>query len=547
MTAGLNAERNLVLIGLMGTGKSTVGRLLAQALGRQFVDTDVALAAEAGMSIPEIFAREGEDGFRRRETEAVRAAMAREGLVVATGGGAPLRPENRAQLRRGLVVWLQAPAEVLLARALADGGGATRPLLQGDAPLARLQALAEQRDPAYAEVSHLQVATSGRTPEQVVAEILALAASAQGAPEQRVRVALGERAYDIVIAPGALGRLGNMIATALPKARRALVVTDSGVPAEYTRTALDTLTAAGVTAAVATVPEGDASKSLQEAGNLYEACLDGGLERSGVVIALGGGMAGDLGGFVAATYLRGVAFVQVPTTLLAMVDASVGGKVAVNLPRGKNLVGAFHQPRLVLADPQLLASLPPRAFAAGMAEVIKHGVIADPDFFAWLEQNADAILQHQPEALTDLVAVNCRIKAAVVSADEREETGLRATLNFGHTTAHAIEAVQGYGGLLHGEAVAIGMVAATDVAAQLGVLQDAAFPQRLAALLQRYGLPVRLPGALDVGRLMAAMKYDKKASGGAVRWVLPVACGQVAQQQVPSDAVAAALHRLLPD
>jgi len=359
-----------------------------------------------------------------------------------------------------------------------------------------------------------------------------------------VHVPLGERSYDIQILPGALHRLGVHLAAALPRVRRALLITDETVAPHYLQPALHALAAAGITAAGASVPAGEGAKSLSEAARLYEACLDAGLERSGVVIALGGGVVGDLAGFIAATYLRGVAFVQVPTTLLAMVDASVGGKVAVDLPRGKNLVGAFHQPRLVLIDPQVLSTLPPRQVSAGLAEVVKHGVIRDAGFLTWLEDHAESVLALQAGVLEHLIATNCRIKASVVAADEREETGLRAMLNFGHTTGHAIEAVQGYGGWLHGEAVAAGMVVATRIAADTGVLADAALPQRLTAMLQRFTLPVRLPPGTDPAAVLAAMQYDKKAEAGKVQWVLPVRPGEVTRAPVPTAAVAAALAAL---
>ena len=359
-----------------------------------------------------------------------------------------------------------------------------------------------------------------------------------------VRVPLGERSYDIQIQPGSLARLGAAVSAVVPKARRALVISDSNVAPHYLATAEASLAAAGITAAGAVVPAGESAKSLTEAARLYEACLDAGLERSGVVVALGGGVVGDLAGFVAATYLRGVAFVQVPTSLLAMVDASVGGKVAVDLPRGKNLVGAFHQPRLVLIDPSVLATLPPRQVSAGLAEVVKHGVIRDGAFLTWLEDHAPTVLAREADTMEHLIASNCRIKAAVVTADEREETGLRAILNFGHTTGHAIEAVQGYGGWLHGEAVAAGMCVATRVAAGSGVLQDEALADRLAGLLARFGLPVSLPAGVDPAALMAAMQYDKKAEGGRVQWVLPVRPGEVARAPVEIEIVTAALAAL---
>jgi 3-dehydroquinate synthase len=353
----------------------------------------------------------------------------------------------------------------------------------------------------------------------------------------KVGVELGVRGYDILIGGGLIPRLGELVREALPRARRALIITDTHVGPHYGATAKASLEAAGIQTVKATVPAGEAAKSLAQAYQLYTSCVSAGLERSSVIVALGGGVVGDLAGFVAATYLRGIPFVQVPTTLLAQVDSSVGGKTGVDLPQGKNLVGAFHQPSLVVADLDTLKTLPRREFVAGLAEVVKHAVIRDPGLLRVLEDEADRLLHLDPDVLGPVVEANCRIKAAVVAADETEQ-GLRAILNFGHTVGHALEAGLGYGTWLHGECVAVGMLAATAIARQVGVLRDLELPVRLERLLARLGLPTRLPDGVGLEQLAPLMARDKKVEAGRIRWVLPVRPGEVViTPQVPPEAV----------
>ncbi len=361
---------------------------------------------------------------------------------------------------------------------------------------------------------------------------------------ERVAVDLGARSYEILIGAGQLERIGAEIVRVLPKARRALVISDTNVGPLYGERVREALAAAGIASVKAVIPAGEGSKTLDQAAYLYRGCAEAGLERSSVIVALGGGVVGDLAGFVAATYLRGIPFVQVPTSLLAQVDSSVGGKTGIDLPQGKNLVGAFHQPALVLADPDVFASLPPRDFFSGMGEVVKHGVIRDAAFLSFLEEHVDAIRSREPAVMERLVAINCGIKAAVVSADEREG-GLRAILNFGHTLGHAVEAKLGFGQWLHGECVAVGMVAATAIAREVGVLQDQGLPDRLELLLRRLDLPTRIPAHLTYEELVPLMQMDKKVEAGKVRWVLPVRTGEVTvTPDVPAAVVAGVISSL---
>jgi 3-dehydroquinate synthase len=356
--------------------------------------------------------------------------------------------------------------------------------------------------------------------------------SRSGGAWQTLTVELGQRAYPIHVGRGLLARAAEFILPALPQ-RRVFIVSDSHVAPLYREPLEARLGAAGVRCDHAVVPAGEASKDIGHLAGLLEAMLAARCERSTVVIALGGGVIGDLAGFAASILLRGVDFIQVPTTLLAQVDSSVGGKTGINMAAGKNLVGSFHQPRLVLADTDVLATLPRRELQAGYAEVAKYGLIDDPAFWVWLERNGAAALgggTGSPELLRHCILTSCAAKARVVAADERE-SGVRALLNLGHTFGHALEAEMGYGDeLLHGEAVAIGMALAFDLSARIGLCpaEDAA---RVRTHLGAVGLPVRIPargprGPLAPERLIAHMAQDKKVRDGAVQFVLARGIGK---------------------
>jgi len=336
-------------------------------------------------------------------------------------------------------------------------------------------------------------------------------------------VDLGQNSYAILIGAGLMDGLGGRLA-GLVAGRRALVVSNERVWGLFGDSVSRSLGEAGFKVVPALVPDGESAKSLDRAAGLYERAVDGGLDRRSPVVALGGGVVGDLAGFVAASYQRGVPFVQVPTTLLAQVDSCVGGKVAVNLPQGKNLVGAFYQPRLVLADTLTLATLPPGEVAAGLAEIIKVAMIRDGALFGWLEENLAGVVQLDQNALEEAVAWACRLKAEIVALDEREQ-GLRALLNFGHTFGHAVESLTGYTTYNHGQAVAMGMVAAARLASENGLLAESD-ARRLGNLVGRAGLPARLPGEFSAGQYIASMHRDKKVCGDELTLVLPLAAGR---------------------
>jgi 3-dehydroquinate synthase len=347
-----------------------------------------------------------------------------------------------------------------------------------------------------------------------------------------VNVSLGKRSYNIFIGKGLIGQLGSECAK-LKVGSRCAIISDRNVAPHYAKAVQSSLARAGFDSILITVPPGETAKSLKSVEFCYDRLAKHRLERKSFIVALGGGVVGDLAGFVAATYLRGIPFVQVPTTLLAQVDSSVGGKVGVNLKAGKNLVGAFYQPRLVLCDLDTLRSLPGREYRAGLAEVIKYGIIYDASLFRRLERDLPKLLKRNPKTLANVVARCCRIKADVVSQDETE-SGLRAILNFGHTIGHALEAISGYGKYLHGEAISIGQVAAARLSAvQSGLPEsDAA---RITTIFQRAGLPTRVRlNSQQIKKLSAAMKLDKKVSGGEIKFVLAKKIGKVEfGQKVP--------------
>ncbi len=346
---------------------------------------------------------------------------------------------------------------------------------------------------------------------------------------RRIEVGLGERSYDVLVGPGLIARAGELVAPHAPR-RRTAVVTDETVAALHGQALAASLAGAGLDAPMIVVTPGEQTKSFEGLADLSDRLLALGLDRGDRIVAFGGGVVGDLAGFAAAIYKRGIDFIQVPTTLLAQVDSSVGGKTAIDTPRGKNLIGAFHQPRLVLADLDVLATLPDRQMRAGYAEVIKYGLLGDFAFFEWLEAHGQAVLQRQADPLGQAVARSVEMKALIVGEDERETGGRRALLNLGHTFGHALEAETGFGeDLLHGEAVAIGCALAFRFSARQGLCsgQDA---DRAGAAIAAARLPVRLDqlsgGPFSADRLLAHMAQDKKAEGGKLNFILARAIGE---------------------
>ncbi len=488
------SERSIVLTGFMAAGKTAVGRRLAETLGRELVDMDAVIEEREGQSVREVFAQRGERYFRALEADLCRELAQRQGLVIATGGGTLVDPENRARFAGAFTVCLDVDAETVLRRL---GDVRERPMLAGGNHLAgRVEELLAARRAAYQEIA-VHVDTAGLSVEEVAERIASLYRRDQAEglkPTLCVAAPLG--AYPIYIGNGLLSQVGPTLAGLASFSRRCAVVTNPTV------------------------------------GGLYDRLVERRLDRRSPVLALGGGVIGDLAGFVAATFLRGVPFVQLPTTLLAVVDSSVGGKVAVDHPGGKNLIGAIKQPAAVFADTATLATLPAAQWRCGLAETVKHAVIGDANLFARLEAGL-------PETAEWLEA-SVRVKAEIVARDPFEE-GERLKLNLGHTFGHALETLSGYE-LSHGDAVSVGLVCAARLAVRLGLCgQEAA--RRLEALLRELGLPTRIAGRHATDAVLNAMQADKKRLDGRLRFVLPRGLEDVVVvSDVARDDVAAVIE-----
>jgi len=518
-------NNNIFLVGLMGAGKTTIGRLLARRLNMAFIDSDHEIEARTGASVPWIFEIEGEPSFRRREADVIRELSGQRGIVLATGGGAVLNPASRALLaERGTVVYLRASVGSILQRTAHDKN---RPLLQTADPRKKLEDLTAQREPLYREIADLVIDTGRPNVQSMVQTIIDQIAQLETARARKARtmneqacisldVDLGDRSYPIVIGRGLLDD-GALLTRHIAGSGKVAIVTNTTVAPLYLEKVAAPLRAAGREVVTIILPDGEEYKNWQSLNLVFDALLANKCDRKTTLVALGGGVIGDLTGYAAASYMRGVPFVQIPTTLLAQVDSSVGGKTGINHPLGKNMIGAFYQPRAVIADTATLDTLPARELSAGLAEVIKHGAILDAGFFDWIEHNIGKLVARDHDALAHAILRSCEIKSDVVKRDEREG-GLRAVLNFGHTFGHAIENGLGYGQWLHGEAVGCGMVMAADLSHRLGLL-DHASVERIRTLTRAAGLPVLAPD-LGLERWIELMEVDKKNEGGAIKFIL---------------------------
>jgi len=503
--------KHIFLYGPPGSGKSTVGKILARNLDLPFLDLDAEIEQEAGRSIPQIMAEDGEAAFRDLEAAVLERAVNAPPTVIALGGGALLREQNRLRAEaNGDVVFLEASLETLLTRLRADKN--QRPLLAGDLET-KLRALLERRAAHYASFN-LRVANNiseSSNPEEIARQVQHLLG--------RFRVRGMGQGYEVWARPQSLMNLASYLRAQNLEGPLALV-SDSNVAPLYADSLGAALRQEGYEVAWVTFPAGEEHKTLETVKALWQGFLEAGLDRRSTVLALGGGVVGDLAGFAAATFMRGVPWVCLPTSLLAMVDASLGGKTGFDLPQGKNLIGAFHPPRLVLADVTALSTLPEVELRGGLAEVVKHGVIGDPCLFDLCRAGYEAVRA----SLLEIVRRAMRVKIQVIEADPFER-GERAALNLGHTVGHALEAVSGYR-LRHGEAVAIGMVAEARLAERLG-LAASGLADCLADTLRGLGLPVEIPAAFSRQAILDALRYDKKRRAGVVRFALPLAVGRV--------------------
>lgn len=589
---GALGARSIVMVGLMGCGKSSVGRRLAQRLGLPFVDADEEIERSAQKTINEIFSDHGEAYFRDGERRVLARLLGNGPQVIATGGGAFINPETRAKIKEsGISIWLKAELPVLMKRVSKRD---TRPLLRNHDPEGTMRSLMETRYPIYAEAD-LTVESRDVAHEQIVSEVMealrrhpglkpptngqdallevpiapeiiargvsaALTSAFQSnvpaqtagvlpeiAERRVVPVPLPGREYDVLIGPGLVPQIGRLITERLT-ARRCGVVTDANVAKFHLQALEASLRAAGLHGGTIVLPPGEQTKSFREFGPLCEGLLSMGLERGDLVIAFGGGVIGDLVGFASSVLRRGVRFVQIPTTLLAQVDSSVGGKTGINTPQGKNLIGTFHQPSLVLADTSVLSTLPPREMRAGYAEVAKYGLLGDAAFFGWLEANWRGLFGNDTSALVQAIETSVMAKAAIVLRDEHE-TGDRALLNLGHTFGHALEAWTGYSSrLLHGEGVAIGMCLALRLSEELGLCPQGT-ASRASRHLSEVGLPTRIgdiPGdeTADPDHLMALMAQDKKVKDGRMTFIMVRNIGEAyVTREIAPETVRAFLAR----
>lgn len=508
------SARHVVLVGLMGTGKTSVGKALARELKRPFVDTDIEIERRTGRTISEIFQTDGEQEFRVIERDVLGDVLSSPApSIVATGGGVVETEESRhileAERGRGsTVVWLEATVSTMLQR---TGRSTNRPLLAGDRQEV-LSGLLARRTPLYRSVADLQITTDHKALSRIVREIMSASSGQQRVQYATVNVALGERAYDVIVGAGSVTELPNIIPRGV---KRAVIVSQTGIPS---------IPELDLPTHLVHIPNGEHTKSLATIEMLCREFANFGLTRNDLVIGVGGGLVTDVAGFAAASWHRGTRVVHVATTLLAMVDAAIGGKTGVNLPEGKNLVGAFWQPTGVICDTNYLSTLPERELRCGWGEVAKYHFLSGDDMLSMS---------------TDERVVRCvRIKADVVAADEREG-GRRALLNYGHTFGHAIETVTGHR-FAHGEAVAIGMICAAHLARDMNRIDESRVSQHYE-VLETYGLQSQLPADVDQEALVRAMARDKKATDGLV-FILDGPNGLEAVSNVASDLVINALR-----
>ena len=547
-------SKNIILIGFSGTGKSSSGQAVADILGWDFLDIDAEVSVRAGKPISDIFTQEGEGRFRDWERQVLHEACSGHSKVIATGGGAIVDPVNRELIfSSGTVVCLEARPEIIFARLAGYLSGTsdweTRPLLDARHPLDHIRLLKETRQVFYA-MAHWTVHTDNFSIQAVAREVVRSSHMVNANPRSNWHnvpgvaavVSLSSGSYPVMVGWELTDGIGELLKS-LEVAKVAYLISDSRVPTIHIRRVQRSLERASIQAHLFRFPSGESNKTLDTAAAIYRWMAQIRAERGHLVVAVGGGVVGDLAGFVAATFTRGMAFVQLPTTLAAMVDASIGGKVAVDLPVGKNLVGAFHQPRMVVADLATLTTLPKRELLSGWAEAVKHGLILDQQLFRQFEDNTDSILNLDRETTLNMIRRSAALKAGVVTEDERETLGRRTLLNYGHTIGHALEVATGYESLLHGEAVAIGMMGAAIMSNRMGLLSDDDV-SRQETVLKRLSLPTTCAVA-DASMVVKAIEMDKKTSGREVKWVLLDGIGNaVVRGGIPQSLVSEVVNML---
>lgn len=522
----MSNRKNIFITGFSGTGKSTVGKHLAMMLGWSFVDTDKHIEHQENKSISSIFEGYGELEFRKIETKTINEVCQSQYQVVATGGGVVLSEVNRLLMQEhGIIVCLEATVETLCHRLNSSdssrNGDEIRPLLKGAELTSKINKLKSARQFVYS-MSNYTVHTDNLSVSEVSANVFRNWKHFEKKNELNLLdgatsfVETSQAIYPILVGWGLLDHIAEKMNSTLGTI--AYIITDSGANRYARRVQMKLEAEGGIRSHLFMMESGEKFKSLETVSMVYDWLAELKAERSHLVIAVGGGVVGDLAGFVAATYLRGLKFIQVPTTLLAIMDSSIGGKTGVDLNTGKNLVGAFYQPQFVLSDVETLTTLPTRELISGWAEALKHGLIKDESLINEFERNVDLLLNLDKDVTTSLIKRSLDIKAQVVSEDEHELLGSRIMLNYGHTIGHAIETAGKYEKMLHGEAVSVGMMCAAYISNFLGLLTDKQLA-RQQKLLEMYGLPVKASG-IDLKDVTNAMLLDKKTLDGSIRWVL---------------------------
>lgn len=497
---------NIVLIGFMGSGKSTIGKILSKKLKMKFIDTDELIEEELGLSIPQIFEKYGEVYFREIEKKVVKKLLNFDNYVLSTGGGVVLQEENTKILKRiGIIFYLHISLNEVKNR-IKDTS--TRPLFSHS------EKIFNHRLPIYRQTSDYIINVDKLSPEMVVNKIVSYLNEYK--LFNRIYINLGENSSDIYVMKSGLEKIGKYLRQ-YDVSANGMIVTNYRVAKLYLLIVQNSLISYGFKPAIAKLPDGEEYKTIEYAMKLYGKCLKNKLDRKSFILALGGGVVGDIAGFVASTYKRGVPFFQVPTTLLAQVDAGIGGKTAVNHPMGKNMIGVFYQPKFVFSCIDVLKTLPVKELKNGLAEVVKYGIIKDKYLFEYLEKNIDKILNYDIETLFNIVKTSAEIKAKIVELDEKEE-GIRTILNYGHTLGHALETIGKYRKLTHGEALSLGIIYAAKVGREMGMMQSSSV-SKIENLLKKIGLPTKLK-KVDTPAIWKAMQLDKKVIKGKLRMAL---------------------------
>ena len=534
--------KNIALVGFMGSGKSTAGPLLAKETGWDFVDLDDLIEERTGRSINSIFEQEGENSFREYESAALADTARRGGMVVSCGGGVVISEKNRRVLSAHFhVIYLHLSLPVIRERLQGTSG---RPLIHVKEPEVKIKELYTQRLPLYEDVASYTLAADDLSPSEIAKRIVKWTTLHQvETAVSRLPVELGARSYEIVVGQGVAGRLLTTLEALGIESKRRVVLVSRRVWALWGESLLPVL---GDEADVLRIELNDteSSKSLRVARGLYDKLVDAKIDRYTPIIVIGGGVVGDLGAFVASTYMRGLPLVHLPTTLLAQVDSSIGGKTAVNHPLAKNIIGTFYQPRAVLADTRFLGTLPARQLSSGIAEIIKYGFLRGGRLLQQIDASMSFLKIAEPARTQPVVAECARVKALVVSEDELD-LGSRAILNYGHTVGHAIEAASGYKGWTHGEAVAVGMVGAALVAKALGMLGEEEVRVH-RELIAKAKLPVSINAVL-AEKLMEHIKLDKKSVSGKPMMVLLDGIGKPLVREVSLPVLSKSVRGLIAE